>query len=105
MPTVGWIQETAEERFFERGDDAAPRLPETFPCPICGAEFETVLACSWHVNDRHPLERTLLFIRGLPAPATVVVRSPLRPHELSFENCHVIRARRNGASLGQVDPG
>src|SRR3954452_9947551 len=97
MPTVGWIQETSDDRFYEgRGFMLDLPRPQVFPCAICGTEFNDADRRSWHVSEAHPLARPMLFLRDMLAPAAFVVRTPLGAPDVAVENCTSVRAVRDG---------
>src|SRR5436309_1212472 len=105
MPTLGWILETAEERFYERGGDGmASHVPAKVKCPICDAEFDDLLALSWHVSDLHPLERPLLLIGGAAIPSSAVFSVQPDPAVIAFANTTTIRATCNGRAINAPAP-
>src|SRR5262245_3084008 len=104
MPTLGWILETAEDRFYERGGDEIAREPAKLPCPICGATFDDALGVSWHVNEAHPLERPMLLVEGAPTPAKAIYSVPLDPLAIACVNTTAIRATCNGRVLPAANP-
>jgi hypothetical protein len=104
MPTLNWILETAEERFYERGGDEIERSPSRLPCPMCDIEFADPVALSWHVSDAHPLERPLLLVDGNPAPSSAVYSRPLDPTAILCANTTSIRVTCNGQALADPRP-
>ena len=105
MPTVIWIQEAAEDRFYEgQGFVLSPPRPLVFPCAICGDEFDESDLRSWHVSEAHPLARPMLFVRGVLAPTTVIVRKPLCDRDVTVDNCTSVRAVRDGVIVEGVSP-
>ena len=65
MPTVGWIQETAIDQFYERGGTSAasPKLSEYF-CRHCGKCFSSKDARDLHEVE-HPIANPVLIVDGL----------------------------------------
>jgi hypothetical protein len=65
MPTVGWIQETAIDLFFERGtaSDGLDLKPKVYLCRHCGKEFNSVSDREWHEVE-HPIANPVLLIAG-----------------------------------------
>lgn len=64
MPTVGWIEETAIDRFYERGIDSSytPDL-KTFVCRECGEKFDSRYARDMHEIE-HPVANPVMLIMG-----------------------------------------
>ncbi len=104
MPTVGWIQETVDDRFYEGREHIAAPRPPVFPCVICGAEFDSTDERSWHVNEVHPLARPMLVVRGLPAPALSIVRIPIGRNDLFVENATDVRVLIDGKPVDGLVP-
>jgi len=65
MPTVGWIQETAIDLYFERGasESAIDSKPIVYPCRHCGMEFSSSSERDWHEIE-HPIANPVLHIAG-----------------------------------------
>jgi hypothetical protein len=103
VPTLSWILETAEDRFYERGGDGKPRQPPSVQCPICGVEFGDAMAASWHVSEAHPLERPLLLVAGHAAPSRAVYAVPLDSSTVVCANTTGMRATVNGLPIAS-DP-
>jgi hypothetical protein len=104
MPTLSWILETAEERFYERGGEEATSSSVDVACPICGRPFNTVEEVSWHVNEAHPLERPILMMDGAAAPSRLVCSTPFGQDAIAFTNTTTIRASCNGRVLDPSGP-
>lgn len=64
MPTVGWIQETGWDRYYERGAEgtAEHKTPE-YHCRMCGVTFGSVSERDQH-EIGHPVLNPTLFING-----------------------------------------
>ena len=71
MPTVGWIQETAIDNFYERGavSDVVSLKPVTYNCRHCGKEFATKEQRDWHEVE-HPIANPTLVIDGCEVLST-----------------------------------
>jgi len=95
MPTVGWIQETAEDRFNERGGEL-PRSPIVHSCPVCGDVFDAGVELSCHISEMHPLDRPVLLLHGGVAPRLSIVRARLDPSSVELVNTTHVRVLRNG---------
>jgi hypothetical protein len=49
MPTLGWIQETGLDRFWERGSEPGSSvLPTFYACRYCNQVFESIAAREQH---------------------------------------------------------
>jgi len=77
MPTFGFIVETAEERFYERGDSDRP--PVLLRCPICATEVEDQFVLAMHTGDAHPITAPRLFVDDAVAIGEVVLHRALWP--------------------------
>lgn len=71
MPTVGWIQEDAWERYLAALPQAEPMPPgpPRVRCPFCAADFAAVEEMLSHLGERHRGERPVLLLRGAEPPA------------------------------------
>jgi hypothetical protein len=105
VPTYGWVLETAEDRFHERGGAGLAPAPPVYPCPICKEPFNDGNSVSWHVSTTHPIERPILFVKGAPAPSFTPIREKLDPDDVLVANCTAARLSRNGRPEVEVDPG
>jgi hypothetical protein len=106
MPTVGWIQETAIDRYWERGGDgvAYTITPTTYSCPFCATIFETAVARATHISVHHPLERPVLFIRSRAVESEFAVRTSLRVQDVSCANCQAVNLVLDGQSVPGLEP-
>lgn len=63
MPTVGWIQESALDRYLEQcPSDNHVKDPE-YPCRICGQVYDSIAARDQH-EINHPVLNPAIFIDG-----------------------------------------
>src|SRR6266481_6560534 len=89
MPTVGWILESAEERFWE--GRTTPDRPEPPPpvlaCKYCGQKLASREDLRRHYNLLHPLELPVLCVRGETLLREHVVRRPIRPDDIELMQC------------------
>lgn len=106
MPTTTWIQETAEDRYWESqaGQLPAAPAPRTYACAVCGEEFGSSDARSWHASEAHPLGRPTLYIADYAAPADLVVRTPVDAGLFSAESCTAVRVALDGAPATEIGP-
>src|SRR3954447_20037073 len=104
MPTTTWIQETVEDRYWESqaGEHAAAPPPRTYTCAVCGEEFASSDARSWHASAAHPLGRPTLYIADYAAPADLVVRTPVDGHLFSAESCTAVHVALDGAPVTKI---
>lgn len=66
MPTVGWIHEGNDDRYFAQyGHSTEPIVP-TYDCHICGEKFMSALDRDRH-EIRHPILNPAIFINGAEA--------------------------------------
>ncbi|MGU5711887.1 hypothetical protein [Aeromonas caviae] len=64
MPTVGWIQETAADFFYERNQSSnAGGVNSVYPCRECGMTFSSLGEQALHERT-HPVANPMLMIAG-----------------------------------------
>ena len=63
MPTLDWLQQTALDRFYERGGED-PLPPRPLPCPVCGEPILDQTLLADHLGSSHPLSAPRLLING-----------------------------------------
>ena len=73
MPTVGWIQETAIDLYYERGAPSSitDSNPVVYLCRHCGIEFDSSSERDWHEVE-HPIANPVLFIAGQEVQSTTL---------------------------------
>ncbi|WP_028765115.1 hypothetical protein [Shewanella colwelliana] len=84
MPTVGWIQETAIDLYFERGASSSctGSKPIVYQCRHCGVEFSSSSERDWHEIE-HPIANPVLLIAGREVQsATFKVSHTIRPEDI-----------------------
>lgn len=87
MPTVGWIVEAADERFWEnRRYNLVPPGP-VCECTICNRNFESLDSLKYHLGLEHPLESPTLMLWGRPLDRETVIRRKPEPHDFLVTNC------------------
>ncbi len=106
MPTVGWIQEDAWERYLAALPQAEP-LPPGPPrvrCPFCAADFAAVAEMLSHLGERHRGARPVLLLRGVEPPARDQLRvgTALRAFEVVLQNCSAATLAVDGADFEAV---
>ena len=106
MPTVGWIQETAVDRYWERGGlgDQYPPTPTIHYCPYCTRQFESARGLSTHISVDHPVERPIIFIGNRAAFSEQTIRTPLSKNDIDFTHVHSIRVIKDGGELREWTP-
>lgn len=98
MPTVGWIQETAIDRYWERGGlgEQYPPIPKIHYCPYCDKQFESTGDLSTHISVDHPIERPVIFIGNRTALSEQTIRAQISKNEVELTHVHKIRVSRDG---------
>jgi hypothetical protein len=99
MPTVSWIRESAEDRYFAAmHEKSVPSFPAQPPaCPHCAKTFRTTDLAE-HIRVAHPMLRPILIIGGHPAPTEVIIRR--RSSKLDL---HLINTSRSTAEIDGAD--
>ena len=82
LPTSSFIQETAIDNYYERGEDPAPRPPAEYPCEVCGQVSSSGLGLATHLAAAHPLEPPRLLIAGQVVIGEKILRRPMQPDDL-----------------------
>lgn len=101
MPTVGWIQETAEDRYWEsRGLSLPLNLePPIHSCPYCKSTFKSSTEYARHISINHPIERPILLLRGSISPSEHTVRAEIASTDISLINTTEIHLSINGSQF------
>src|SRR4051794_19512979 len=104
MPTYGWIRETVEDRFHERGgENLVPALPR-YACPVCLHEFLDADERLWHIGTAHPIERPVLVVGSELCPSIVNIRSSVPVDQIRTTNCTSAFLSRNGSAEKPIEP-
>lgn len=100
MPTVGWIQETAIDRYWEQGDlgRQVPSKPRVYHCPYCDRHFAATSDLAIHISVDHPIERPLLIIGNRLACSEQTIRSPITPDQIVLTHVKQILVSHDGES-------
>ncbi len=104
MPTVGWIQETAIDRYWERGGlgEQYPTRPTIHYCPYCDEHYETIGELSTHISVEHPIERPVIFIGNRTAYSEQTIRYPIRKNDIDLTNVRRIRVSKDGGEYREM---
>ncbi len=106
MPTVGWIQETAIDRYLERGSlsEQYPPTPVMHFCPYCKRQFEDSRELSIHISVDHPIELPLIFVRNRTALSEQTIRSPISKDDINLTHVNRIRVSKDGGEPREWSP-
>jgi hypothetical protein len=63
MPTLNWIQETAEDRYWERGSSGSEIVNSVYNCRVCGNAFISISERDRHEVE-HPVQNPAIFINN-----------------------------------------
>ncbi|HDS1680176.1 TPA: hypothetical protein QEM39_001691 [Pseudomonas putida] len=101
MPTLGWIQETGLNRFWERGSELGSSvMPNFYACRYCNQVFESIAAHEQHEIE-HPLLNPTMFYRDRElSAARLLINTPLQLGYIDARN--IRRIELNGQPLGSV---
>lgn len=98
MPTVGWIQEDAIERFWEgQHKDITVDTLHVFVCERCGKELSSPDELRRHYNLEHPLELPALYVHATPLLRESIIRSPIKENEVELVQCSHCVVQMDGA--------
>ncbi|HKP02118.1 MAG TPA: C2H2-type zinc finger protein [Chthoniobacterales bacterium] len=105
MPTVGWIQESASDRYWEAHSQTAVGFrspPPKYPCTQCGKKFDSADELRRHFHVSHPLELPALYIWRKPLLQESVLRSPIREQEVEIVQCSRCELQVNGGAWANL---
>lgn len=98
MPTLGWIAEKAEERYWE----SRPRVWEDHPrssgftCRQCGIVVASSEELRRHFNVSHPLAMPALYVHGKPLLRESVIRAPIGEDDANLLCCSRCEVQMDG---------
>jgi len=104
MPTPGWIQETAVERYLAGTEQPLFEPDPSVPCPHCERLFFTADELSEHLGIDHPLSIPILLIGGMTAGKDNVVRQETQKGAFRILNCTSCTLSKNGEAVTRIDP-
>jgi hypothetical protein len=106
MPTISYIQETVDDRYWEAHAPHPPYTPPPpeFPCVHCSRIFATPDERSWHASEAHPLARPTLYIADRAAPSAILVRTPIPATAVSVGSCTSVNVVVDGVPAEDVRP-
>lgn len=98
MPTLGWIQETSLDRFWETGSDPAlSALPKKFYCRYCDQVFDSIPAREQHELE-HPFSNPVLYFRDKEIGSSrLLITTKVNSSDVTSRN--VSNLRLNGRTL------
>ncbi len=99
MPTVGWIQETNIERFWENPYPPERNEPPKFPCDYCARVFPSLEDLDRHLGIGHPLSIPLLHVRAQPAVSDFSIRTTFQPNDVVILNCTACWISKDGGAM------
>lgn len=104
MPTLGWIQETAVERYLTGTEQPLVDPNPSVPCPHCDRLFFTVDDLSEHLGIDHPLSIPIILIGSRTAGKENVVRQKAQKGFFRLLNCTSCAISKDGSAMTQIDP-
>jgi hypothetical protein len=99
MPTVGWIQETNIERFWENPYPPERIEPPRFPCDYCSCVFPSLEDLDRHLGIEHPLSIPVLHVRAQPAASNFSIRTTFHPNDVAILNCTACEISKDGGAM------
>jgi hypothetical protein len=100
MPTVGWIQETAIDNYWEQGRIEWDALePPIVYCPFCKVSFEDHLLLENHIGSVHPLDRPVITINSRRTESIIVIRNQQDNNSLMIHNSTHAFVKKNGGPV------
>ena len=87
MPTVGWIQETGLDRYWETGSALEySAVPISYPCRHCDLTFDSIAQRERHEIE-HPIQNPVLYFQDRDIPGKHLrIIVPLKPGDLGARN-------------------
>lgn len=98
MPTLGWIQETGLDRFWETGSDlTSSDLIKEYCCRYCDQVFDSIAAREQHELE-HPISNPILYFRDKEIGSSrLLVTTEVGSGDITARN--VSRLRLNGRTI------
>lgn len=102
MPTVGWIQETGLDRYWETGSALEySAVPISYPCRHCDLSFESIAQRERHEIE-HPIQNPILYFQDRDIGGKHLrIIVPLKPGDLGARNISALSI--NGQNNQSVD--
>ncbi len=104
MPTVGWIQQTAWDRYSDAFPFQHDWKPEPIRCPLCNRSFLERAALSTHLGVDHPLKLPMLRIGGQVGFSAFLVREETALNDSEVFSATECRLSTNGGAGIVVAP-
>lgn len=99
--TVGWILETAVDRWHERGSEPGENpLPDSFFCRYCSKEFKDISSREQHELEHPVLNPSLFFRDQLLGSSELRITSVVNAGDLEERNISLLEL--NGTRLSSV---
>ena len=104
LPTLGWIQEDAWERYLAAlpQTEPLPPGPPRVRCPFCAADFPNMAEMLSHLGERHRGERPVLLLRATEPPPRAQFGTALRASEVFLQNCTAATLALDGGTAAPV---
>lgn len=102
MPTIGWIEETGLDRYWETGSPLDySSVPDSYPCRHCELIFDSIAQRERHEVE-HPIHNPSLYFQDRDiAGKQLRIIAPLKPGDLGTRNVDALTI--NGADNQSVD--
>ena len=104
MPTVGWIQETNIERYWEHPYPPERYGPPEIPCGFCGRVFSSSDQLERHLGLDHPVSIPVLYIGAQQAGPELSIRTPVQSDDIALLNCTACEISRDGGPSKPISP-
>ncbi|WP_339434431.1 hypothetical protein [Pseudomonas orientalis] len=104
MPTVGWIQETGLDRYWETGSELDfSAVPTAYPCRHCDLSFDSLAQRERH-EIGHPMQSPTLHFQGRDVSGRHLrITVPLKHGDLGGRNvCNLTINGDNNQSVGEL---
>jgi hypothetical protein len=102
MPTVGWIQEDANDRFLEGRYPPEQQEPPVIPCPYCHRTFPASDELFIHLGLDHPLDIPVMQVQSQPVLTEFAVRAVLDAADFALLNSTSCELRKDGGAPRKV---
>ncbi|MDO9488607.1 MAG: hypothetical protein Q7J32_09565 [Sphingomonadaceae bacterium] len=102
MPTIGWIEETGLDRYWETGSPLDySSVPDSYPCRHCKLIFDSIAQRERHEVE-HPIQNPSLYFQDQDiAGRQLRIIAPLKPGDLDARNVEGLTI--NGADNQSVN--
>lgn len=105
MPTVGFIWDTINDRYYATEPVPQPGPPPApaFRCPFCSQGFKTPEELRHHRDVAHSGQRPFLTIAGVEPKSTDIIRRRVDPKDVDFFDVTTVSLSRDNLRFESIE--